>query len=232
MKSKGFFVANLIKTLLISFIAISLSASLFFEYHKYESHQSDLLKKFTLKQLAALGTDGDIALSEQDLNRFLSYFQSMIHREDTRIDAYAMMGFCYYHLGQKDKALAAYQEAVNLRPDFLWFQYDLGVIYLEQNQYQQAEQAFQKAFLTRQQYNLDFLKNSKIFASIHLSADIRGPSFVKRLRDGYGLSFYFASICEEKMGNTRDSLLSRQQALRLGIADQGQDILKPQLRVF
>ena len=219
-----------LKIFLIGFIIFSLSYSLFLDQRQLRlGWDNDLRKQLPFKDLLAM--EEGRPSSGPDLNKYLRYFQSLTQGHDSQPDSHAMIGFCYYHLGQADKALTAYQKAVSLKPDFLFFQYDLGVIYLEQGQYRQALESFKKALETRPQDNVRYLRGSKIFVYMIYRAGSLEPSLGERLKRGYGLSAYLASLCFDKLGDAPNALLFRQEAITMGVDDQPR-VIKPGLYIF
>ena len=55
------------------------------------------------------------------------------------------MGYCYYQLGQMDKAVGYYREAVKLNPGLFGVYHNLGVIYERLGRHEESREAFKKA---------------------------------------------------------------------------------------
>lgn len=56
------------------------------------------------------------------------YFDSVVSLNPHNADAYAALGQCYYLLKEPRYAIAAYEKAVRLRPDFYPFRQNLAYI--------------------------------------------------------------------------------------------------------
>ena len=135
----------------------------------------------------------DGKLKDYQLKHFKSYFEQVALLMPGQADAYAMAGFCSYYLGQRTKALKAYQKAIAINPEFLWFYYDAGMICFMQEDYAKASEYFQKALLTRPQINAVIISQSKIFLDILRQAP-QPVDIPERLKQGYEMSAYFVRL--------------------------------------
>ncbi len=71
-------------------------------------------------------------------------------------EAFGLQGYCAYQRGDLRKSEEFYKKALSKNPKFFWYYYNLGIIYLRQQEYAQALSMFQSAL------NLD-LKESFVF---------------------------------------------------------------------
>lgn len=219
----------ILSNVLLGFIVLSLAGSVFLDYRQQKQLQArHRVSQMNFADLLTLENENG-QLSHDKIEAYLQYFQSVINADNSQADAYAMSGFCYYHLGQKDKALAAYERAVSLNPKFLWFHYNMAVIYFEQGQYREALAGFQRALMTSPSDNALFLRNFKIFVYIIYKAQPLKLSFGERLKRGYGLSAYFAARCAQKLGDEQTATVLYKQSQNMGIKDQD---IRPKLYVF
>ena len=129
------------------------------------------------------------ACSQGNLNKWRRYFEQVTRLMPGMADAWGMLGFCYFHLGQQDKAVETIKKAIAINPNFWGFYYNLGVIYLQQNNFEQAAENFQKALSTAPQLNALFIKSSKIYSDIIRQSKHQDIDLGQRLEDGYKLSF-------------------------------------------
>ncbi len=60
---------------------------------------------------------GGQSLANKDYKSALQYYQAAANDDPNSVAAYQGMGTCYYYLGQKDQALAAYEKALSLNPN-------------------------------------------------------------------------------------------------------------------
>ncbi len=124
----------------------------------------------------------------QRLKEWLDYFIKVVRLLPNLSEAHGMMGFCYGELHQNDQAIAALNRAIVLNPHFWGFHYNVGVIYLRQNNLAQAKEHFAKALETTPKINALFMYASKIYADLVRKSHHKDIDFAKRLQEGYQLS--------------------------------------------
>ncbi len=220
----------LFKYSLIGFIVLFLTGSLFLDVHEQKKVRLDQLRqRLSFEELLAL-EDTSVQVPKEQLIKYLGYYEDMIKNNGLSADAIAMRGFCYFHLGQKDKAKAAYQQAVDLNPRFFAFQYNLAVLDFQAGDYAQAFKGFQKALTTAASDNIIFLRKFKNFVYIIYKVQLKNSSLNDHIKKGYSLSAYFAGQCLEKLGKSQEAILFRQTSQSLG--DIPQDGQQPRPRIF
>ncbi len=229
MKKNNFSKLDIIQYFLAGFIVFSLMASVLLDFRQQKEVAFEKMRnELRFVDLLAL-EDYDGQVSKQQLNQYLRYFKELDKRDGLSLDTKAMTGFCYYHLGQKDKARAAYQEALDLNPKFFAFVYNIAVLDFQAGSYQQALEGFKRALAISPAENIIFLRKFKIFLYIVYKAELLNSLLSERLKKGYALSAHFASICSEELKDEKQALFFRQQSLNIG------DVLKeqqPRLRIF
>lgn len=72
------------------------------------------------------------------------YYENFIKVFPESIGAYSTLGFCYYHLGNKKKAVKNYEKAISLDEGLYPAYYNLGKIYIEEGRYEKALEVLQK----------------------------------------------------------------------------------------
>jgi tetratricopeptide (TPR) repeat protein len=72
------------------------------------------------------------------LAEFEEYFKLVTDSYPDQSDAYGMLGYCQYYLGEEDKAIQSYVSAIKINPDFMADDYNLAVIYYGQGEYAKA----------------------------------------------------------------------------------------------
>ena len=149
------------------------------------------------------------------LNKYRQYFQTVTQYIPSFFEAYGMLGFCYYYLGDSQKALLAYQKALEFNPQSLWFNYNAGVIYYHQGRYQEALDSFQKALKTNPSLNAEMVFKSKIYMDIVRQVEIDQPQLEQRLKEGYLLSAYGARLSELHIQKIFHSDQEQEPLLRL-----------------
>jgi|GEM_PF-6579445 len=108
------------------------------------------------------GTKFDRAAMEQ----YLQYYDLLIKYIPKRPDAYGMQGYCYYQLGETQKAISSYQKASVFAPNILWYPLNLASIYFNQGQYEKSIEWINnfKNYDLRQ--NAEFVLSSQIYLPI------------------------------------------------------------------
>ncbi len=152
---------------------------------------NDMMFTLPFGDLLVLEKPGN-AIGKDEIRKFESYFRQITRFYPAMAEAHAMRGFCLYHLGQGKQALLAYQKAIVLNPEFLWFYYDAGMICLNQGDHGQAAQYFQKALMTQPQITMAVISRSKIFNDI--LAKSPPLDMGARLKQGYELSMFFGRL--------------------------------------
>ncbi len=214
---------------LIGFIVLSLAASVFLDFRQQKKVRLDRLREdFAFVDLLA-AEDAAGLISKDELKKYLQYFQMLVKDNRLSADAYALVGFCQYHLGEKQKARDAYQEALRLNPTFFAFQYDLAVLDFEAGRYQEAFKGFEKALTTNPTDNIISLRKFRNFVYIIYKARAQNSYLNDRLKKGYSLSAYFISVCLEKLGDQKRALFFRQQSQSIADVKYNES---PRLRIF
>jgi len=88
---------------------------------------------------------GQGTVKAEGLGRYVNYYQRVAEYYPDVPGGYEILGFCYYHLGKRQKAREAYAAAMAIRPDFFWPYYNLGILYFQKGQYQKAADLFRTA---------------------------------------------------------------------------------------
>ncbi len=113
-------------------------------------------------------------------NKLNEYIPSL-HAEVFYPDSYAMLGYCYYYLGDIDKAEYYYKKAIKLNPVYIWFYHNLGVIYFRKGEYENAFNMFKRAIGTDPKINMKVITSSRIFTQVYAScADKRINPFLRQ----------------------------------------------------
>ncbi len=229
MEKNNFSKLDIIQYFLAGFIVFSLMASVLLDFKQQkEVNFEKIRKELAFVDLLAL-EDYDSQVSKQQLNKYLRYFQMVDKRDGLTADAKAMIGFCYYHLGQKDKARSVYQEALHLNPKFFAFVYNIAVLDFQDGRYRQALDGFKTALAISPSESIIFLRNFKNFLYIIYKTGLLNSSLSERFKKEYALSAHFAGICSEKLKDEKQAIFFRQQSLNIGDVPKQQ---QPRLRIF
>lgn len=141
---------------------------------------------------------GRRGLNEKRLHQYARYYKKVVEYLPGRAGAYSMLGFCYYHLGENEKAILSYKKAIALNPHFFWSQYNLAVIFFKSGRYEKSLKAVQEAVAIRPGPTLLFIRSSKIYQDIFRESGYSTELLQEKLKAGYrdgrlllGLSRYY-----------------------------------------
>lgn len=135
------------------------------------------------------------------LKEYLNYYNKVSDYVPSQSEALGLSGFCYYYLGDKKRSLVNYSKAVELNPDFLWFYYNIGVIYFTQNQYQQAADTFYKAARTKPEENMKFILSSqRLYMPIVQKRFSDLKQLERQMQEGYLKSLRYLSLSLDAIG--------------------------------
>lgn len=82
---------------------------------------------------------------EVKLIQALQYYKLLVQFGPQFNRANGIIGYCYYRLGEYDRAIALCERALENNPRFFWHRYNLGVIYFRTENYTKAIECFQTA---------------------------------------------------------------------------------------
>jgi len=101
------------------------------------------------------------APKEESLNDFKKYYKQLVRIMPNKSEAYGMLGYLDYHLGNQEAAIDQYQRAIEINPHFFWFFHNLGILYYQNEQYADAVKMFQQALDKDKKFALQFITLSK-----------------------------------------------------------------------
>ncbi|VAX35464.1 hypothetical protein MNBD_UNCLBAC01-1747 [hydrothermal vent metagenome] len=134
---------------------------------------------------ALLAQEGEIEeLMITSYNGYLQYYKTVLKYFPRNAQAYALLGFSYYHLGDYENSIEYYEKALFLDQSFFWTYYNLGIVYLKTKQYGKAFYHFKAALDITPEDTLKKIYFSKIYQQIRTVYDLHYPVEIK-LREGY-----------------------------------------------
>lgn len=143
--------------------------------------------KFDYLLLLEKGTRVD----EKKLEEYTFFYEKNVEYLPNAADRYGMLGFCYYHLGQHEKALEIYKEASLLTNIFFGFHYNMGVIYFKQGDYSNAAKALEMLTRASMAKNIELVMSSRALRPFLAGKTGTANDVVERLRttftNGYKL---------------------------------------------
>jgi len=139
------------------------------------------------------------AYDPRKLQSYVYYYEKVVAFMPQRADARGMLGYLYYQMGQEQKAIAAYEKAIKVYPHFFWFYYNLGMIHLKAERYEEAVAFFKKASAAKPEAALAFIYSSKrIYLPVvsKMTADLNKP-MTEQLKEGYQRGHVLMALIEK-----------------------------------
>ena len=166
----------------------------------------------------ALGGGGQV--SEAQYSLYAQYYAKVIEYMPDRADAYGLLGYCYYHLGQANESRDAFQKAALLSPRFFWFPYDAGIMYFRSGEYRKAAEHLQRALAARPEQVAAFFRTSKLYQDILRSAQGNPLVTPERLREGYRDCYRMLAMSYQKLNMYPQMLATSLNALKAGVGGE------------
>ena len=124
------------------------------------------------KYLAEIRNKGTVADPDK-LRQYIVYYEKMVEVMPTVPAGYGLLGYCYYHAGDYQKAELNYLKAIKLNPDFFWYYYNLGIIYYRTGDYNKAVNAFHFALKSNPKNALVYVSKSNMIYLPVISGQIK-----------------------------------------------------------
>lgn len=103
--------------------------------------------------------------TDQALKEYLLYFRKTKEYLPSW-DAYALLGFCYGRLGEREKAIANYSDALEINPYFFPIIYNMGLHYFEMGKYKDATRVLEEVRTVNFGAMVPFMYASKIYQAL------------------------------------------------------------------
>ena len=174
----------------------------------------------SVEDLAAFALDPRQENAGTILPKYVLYFKTMSNTVKKSSTAYAMLGYCHYHLGDQNKAAQFYRKAIDINPTFFWFHYNLGLIYFQQGQYAKAQDALQKAAQCRMEDALIFINISKFYKEMNRALSNLDYDTQASLADGYRAVHEVLAKSYYRSKKYHESFVILENSARLGLHTQ------------
>ena len=138
------------------------------------------------------GRHGQIDLST--IAPHMDYYLKVAEFFPTMAEAHGILGICYFYTGEKEKAVEALKRAIDLNPTFFWFQYNLGIVFMSQNELLAASKMFENALKLPPQPTLQTISTSKLFTDLRLALE-GGYPIDTSLMDAYKKAYVLSQLC-------------------------------------
>lgn len=123
-------------------------------------------------------------------------------------NAYGMVGFSHYQLGNISKAIEAYRKSTDLNPNFFWSHYNLGVLYFKDGKFKKAQRAFEAAYGVEMERSMASMLMSIVYHQIIVTNNLTHEQLAVNLAKGKEWAAIMQLQCLEKQ-NKIDELFVR-----------------------
>lgn len=107
----------------------------------------------------------------------------------------SLAGYAYYYLGETDKAIKYYEQAIRGNPNFFWSHYNLGVIYYNEKFYDKAAEEFTLALNSPNDNAMLFMLLTKTYKDLASFLEIDPDAFLRGLEEGFKRSKELLTVC-------------------------------------
>ncbi len=145
------------------------------------------------------------AFNQEYLDSYIAYYEKVNEFLPNQADVYSMLGYCYYHANDLEKAISFYNRAIEVNPHVFWFSYNLGVIYYKQGNYAQAVKSLQAAMDRRPEHALAFVGYSRVYRRIAHGVKNYKNALEERVQVGYGDCLALLVLSNYQLGNYNQS---------------------------
>ena len=141
--------------------------------------------------------------NEKKFRTYVSFFELFLNFFPNSAEINGLMGFCQYHLGNKNAAIQFYKKAVGLAPDHFWFSYNLALILFQLNDINQSQKYFLLATQSSLPKTLNLIRETSKVYPVFLYYD--APEFKNgaeaRLNAAYSESWVFLMLAARSEKN-------------------------------
>lgn len=135
-------------------------------------------------------------------------------------DAYAMLGFCYFHEGKIKESYESYTKSLEGNPAFLWTYYNLATIEFKARRYDRTVFLLEQMFKLNPEISARVISSSKIYTDVLRSH--QGPfDFFGELKATYGDAMRLMVASLYQMKKFPELLTASQYAVVSGFEPAG-----------
>ncbi len=206
------------------YLILILVSPLFISYHKLYGHVVAAVLSRLMPPFDYLRDfiHGKAELDTKKMEEYEYYYEKVSQLIASPLsEVYGMMGYCYYEMGNPQKALINYKKAVDLNPYYFTYYYNPGVIYFQKGRYKEAVEFLSKAITTKIEYSFNFISSSRVYFPL-LIEPLKFETEVKvYLREGLVRCFKLLILSHYKLNNYTKMIYMAKKAVSAGLDDDG-----------
>ncbi len=124
-------------------------------------------------------------VSKARLKMYKAYYEAVLNVFPNNDQAYAMLGFYFYQIGDLTQARINYEKAHALVPNFFWNSYNLVSVYLDLNEYTKAAAMLQSSLKIEPGESIQKIMSSRIYQQIIVDQKLSSQDLTQHLKMGY-----------------------------------------------
>jgi len=164
-----------------------------------------------------------VKVNPEILHSYIEYYNEIVKFMPHRPAPYGMLGYCYYQLGDLQKAIKKYKKAIEENPYFFGYYYNLGALNYQMGQYKPAIESLKNALNTKPKNNMKFIMSSIIYKNTFTKQGyVSQEEFRNKLREGQKNSYILVSLSYYRLGLYSSMRQIAKASIDLGFDDQGE----------
>jgi tetratricopeptide (TPR) repeat protein len=118
------------------------------------------------------------------LTDYAGFYKKVVELFPDQAEGYGFLGYIYFYTGEKTKALEAYRKALELKPYFFYYAYNLLIIQIHLHDEQGANETLERALKMNSDVAIDLMGSSNLYKDIfHFIKGLDRAFLEKRLKD-------------------------------------------------
>jgi len=152
----------------------------------------------TFQYLAEFSNDKNL-FDKKELIKYVKYFEKVAKYIPDYANAFNFLGYCYYYLGETDKAVQSYNKAIELDPSIIWFYYNLGLIHYREGRYSQASECLKNVVRVPMDPNYEFISGSREYRLLLREKKLPEIDIGKQALLRFSQSYLLLILSEQKL---------------------------------
>ena len=134
---------------------------------------------------------------------YLDYYEELLKLFPCLWEDYGVLGYCYFYLGEQDKAIEFLKRGITLSPHCFVNYYNLAMIYIQQSHYHQAADLLHRGLNEPAVKTLTFLTNSQMVYLPLVEAHLKSESglLAQHIYQIYQSAFFMEEKLNQIDGN-------------------------------
>ncbi len=124
-------------------------------------------------------------LGSEQLAKYEFYYRKVTEYMPQNANGYYMQAYCLARMGRTAEAIQAYRASIDRNSKFFWSHYNLGLLYIAEQEYEQAGQSLSAALQSSPELSLKMILSSKVFQQLMLQTPNPGPMMTDHIKQAF-----------------------------------------------